>query len=332
MSNDDGLGKNKKQGAFYLLEQYQNTHTMKFALSQSHIPDKMQDRLLGRDYLGRMQTELFEMISCMVYGGQLQQRVKIIHQESNSTLPTTFDILDKKRNYREAKSTKMGIHSKLPDYQTSRYAYVLATQPQLLTSVKGKKYPRIFIDFIRHQIHRSSEHKSLEDLIQNVTQKIKCIISVDFSIILKAWDPETTPFSRNTSIGYGERNLIYSYTRFPPGAMRDLMINPQKILSRLGLDIVNYEIKMWKSAKGAKINGCEIRQIPIATISHKEPERFLKEHTEDFKKNPEKYDPYLELMVQEDLDPISPEERGAALEDEELPKGPPGEDDSDIPF
>jgi len=136
------------------------------------------------------------------------------------------------------------------------------------------KIPIIKTDIFRYGIRNLESkfiNKPLKDLIFQLTQNTKYLISMDLSVLFEYY--KLTSHEKSFNLRYDKGT---SHTKVTSRDLTTLLAYPEESLEKVGINSKNIEIKKRKFPSGVKMSNYEINPFPILIIENKNyPEKWI---------------------------------------------------------
>ncbi|GAH73731.1 unnamed protein product, partial [marine sediment metagenome] len=164
----------------------------------------------------------YEILMQGIYGGERNKRYKIKNDKGFS-FEVRPDLVSGERAW-DAKAVATGQYLKLTDGQRVGYTLLQTKSPEI-SIIKTE----IFRHGIRN-LESSFIDKPIEDLVFQLTQKTKYLISIDLSIIFEYY-----------RLAINEKNFKWrydkgdSYTKVSSGTLNALLAYPEESLEEMGI-------------------------------------------------------------------------------------------------
>lgn len=220
----------------------------------------------------------YEILMQGIYGGKRNKKFEVKNNQGFSFKVRPDLVLGEKVS--DSKATASKNFLRLPDSQMMGYSLLQ------LAKIRSK-IPIIKTEIFRHGIRNLESRfidKPIEDLIFQLTQKTRYLISMDLSVLFEYY---------RLSKRYDKGK---SHTKITSGALNTLLAYPEESLEQIGIDLKDIEIKKRKfpsdvkigiklkesgskekkSSSKTKIINYEINSFPVLIIGNKNyPENWL---------------------------------------------------------
>ncbi len=218
---------------------------------------------------------MYELLIASFYGGKLLKTPLRIGPEKFSLMPDVVDF--ERKIYWESKCISNGRRLPLRDDQSNGYNYLQKTKP----------YPKINFIIWKHSVNdiKINLKRSAEELLQEICSRTNYALVMPMSLIAEFND--LTKLEKHSSLVYryvpkkekpsgkrklGRRDCVY--VKNP--VLYDLLISPEKVIEKLGLDPENYLFNRLKSPLNFYVNNYLLRPFPILEIIDKDHEAWSK--------------------------------------------------------
>lgn len=284
MENSDRYAFVRSKDPFAGIEDYSHSGIIGVHNNRIDFPSVqlslLEGGVLKRGDITKISGYFFERISQGINGGKIQASVDVFKNSSNGDVTKrTLDVISNKLPMgREVKSAYNSNKVQLINWQLAGYAYMILTCPET-SSEEGKDIHEIYVDIFRHGLKKIEEYsrKSLDSLVSDLTQNIRNLISLPFSVIFNAWYPIKTPYY---TYDKGKRA---PYTSFKSKDLNMFLVEPNKALRNLNLNPIDYEIIKGKFPQGVIVNNNKICPFPILIIREKNHSGWLRGFKETYR-------------------------------------------------
>jgi len=271
----------RSENTFEGLNDYATSHCLRLKSKSLFYPVQYslfnEEKAEGGFGLRVKEGYFFELLCHGIYGGSIKSSYNENENGSKDMLTTEPDITDvKRKTFMEVKGVGPGQALKLMDGQIAKYAL-------LQTKEYFSKPSKIRFEIFRHgvsSIQENYKNKGLEELIKRLSDSVRFLISLPFSVIFKIYLNEGKLTSR-----HDDERTYYTLTRLNSTGLNKFIAYPEETLKEFNLNPNDFEIKKRRLPKKITINGFKINTFPMLSIYDKDHEKATGLINEKIKSN-----------------------------------------------
>lgn len=204
----------------------------------------------------------YEILIQGIYGGERNKKLKVKNDRGFS-----FEIIPDLvlgEMCWESKGVASEQNLRLTDNQMAKYALLQKAKLESKTPIIKTETFRHGINNLESRFTGKPLEDAIKDLVFQLTQKTKYLISIDLSIIFEYY---------RLSKRYDKGK---SFTRINKGDLNTLLAYPEESLEKIGINLKDIVIKKKKFPSGVTMDNHEISSFPVLIIENTNyPEDWL---------------------------------------------------------